>query len=239
MWEAWVWYLGWEEPLEEGMATHSSILAWRIPTDRGAWWAACSPWGHKESDMTEHLSTYGKKKIQGIEKGKKSKDTESEEAGMENGMKEILLKHHRDFPGGTVVKNLPCKKKRENLPCNAGDKCSIPGRGTRPPMPCCSVTKLCLTLCDPIDCSTPGFPVLHHLPEFAEIHVHWVSDAPTVSSSVVPFSSCLQSFPASGSFPMSPNFASGGWTCVGVLSPCATMEDPVCCSYNRQINKYF
>ena len=31
--------LGWEDSLEEGMATHSSILAWRIPTDRGAWWA--------------------------------------------------------------------------------------------------------------------------------------------------------------------------------------------------------
>ena len=39
MLEAWVWSLGWEDPLEEGMATHSSILAWRIPTDRGAWWA--------------------------------------------------------------------------------------------------------------------------------------------------------------------------------------------------------
>ena len=31
--------LGWEDPLEEGMAIHSSILAWRIPMDRGAWWA--------------------------------------------------------------------------------------------------------------------------------------------------------------------------------------------------------
>ena len=35
----------------------------------------------------------------------------------------------------------------------------------------------CLTLCDPTDCSTPGFLVLHHLPEFAQTHVHWVSDA--------------------------------------------------------------
>ena len=41
---------------------------------------------------------------------------------------------------------------------------------------CCSVTKLCLILCDPMDCSTPGFPVLHHLPEFAQTHVHWVGD---------------------------------------------------------------
>ena len=39
MWEAWVRSLGWEDPLEEGMATHSSIWAWRIPLDRGAWWA--------------------------------------------------------------------------------------------------------------------------------------------------------------------------------------------------------
>ena len=39
MWETWVQSLGQEDPLEEGMATHSSILAWRIPTDRGAWLA--------------------------------------------------------------------------------------------------------------------------------------------------------------------------------------------------------
>ena len=39
MWETWVRSLCWEDPLEEGMTTHSSILAWRIPMDRGAWWA--------------------------------------------------------------------------------------------------------------------------------------------------------------------------------------------------------
>ena len=37
--ETWVWSLGQEDPLEEGMVTHFSILAWRIPMDRGAWWA--------------------------------------------------------------------------------------------------------------------------------------------------------------------------------------------------------
>ena len=41
---------------------------------------------------------------------------------------------------------------------------------------CCSVTQLCSTLCDPMDCSMPGFPVLHHLLELAQTHVHWVSD---------------------------------------------------------------
>ena len=42
MWEMWVQYLAWEDPLEKGMATHSSILAWRIPTDRGTWQATVS-----------------------------------------------------------------------------------------------------------------------------------------------------------------------------------------------------
>ena len=72
---------------------------------------------------------------------------------------------------------------------------------------CCSVTKLCLTLCNPMDCSTPGFPGLHHLPEFAQIHVHWVGDAIPISSSATLFSFYLQSFQALQSFPMSQLFA--------------------------------
>ena len=44
MWETWVQSLHWEDPLEKGQATHSSIFAWRIP------------WGHKESDTTEQPS---------------------------------------------------------------------------------------------------------------------------------------------------------------------------------------
>ena len=40
-----------------------------------------------------------------------------------------------------------------------------------------SVAQSCLTLCDPTDCSTPGFPVHHQLPELTQIHVHWVGDA--------------------------------------------------------------
>ena len=43
--------------------------------------------------------------------------------------------------------------------------------------PRCSVTKLCLTLCKPMDCGMPGFPVLRYLLEFAQTHVHWVGDA--------------------------------------------------------------
>ena len=62
-----------------------------------------------------------------------------------------------------------------------------------------------------MDCNRKGFPVLHNLLEFAQTHVpvsQWCH--PTISSSVAPFSSCLQSFPASGSFPMSQLFASYG-----------------------------
>ena len=55
--ETWVRSLGWEDPLEEGMSTHSSILAWRIPMDRGAQQAE-SPWGRKESDMTYFSEKY-------------------------------------------------------------------------------------------------------------------------------------------------------------------------------------
>ena len=70
-----------------------------------------------------------------------------------------------------------------------------------------SVAQSCLTLCDPMNRSTPGLPVHHQLPEFTQTHVNWVSDAiqPSHPSSVVPFSSCPQSLPASESFPM--NFA--------------------------------
>ena len=49
MWETWVRSLAWEDPLEEGIATHSSILAWRIPMDREAY----SPWDCKELDTNE------------------------------------------------------------------------------------------------------------------------------------------------------------------------------------------
>ena len=100
---------------------------------------------------------------------------------------------------------------------------------------CCSAAQSCLTLCDPMDCSIPGFQVLHHLPELAQTHIHWVSYLsvscplsqlslwvcsnscplsrwchPTISSSVAPFSFCPQSFPALWSFPVSQLFASGG-----------------------------
>ena len=69
---------------------------------------------------------------------------------------------------------------------------------------CCSVAKLCPTLCDPMDYTIPGFPVIHYLLEFAQTHVHWVGDAiqpsyPLSASSPLD----LNLFPASVSFPIS------------------------------------
>ena len=73
-----------------------------------------------------------------------------------------------------------------------------------------SVTQSCPVLCDLKDCSTPGFPVHHQLPEFTQTHVHWIGDAIYPSRPLSPFSSCLQSFPASRCFQMNQLFASGG-----------------------------
>ena len=83
---------------------------------------------------------------------------------------------------------------------------------------CCSITKSCPTL-RPMSCNTPGFPVLHYLLETAQTHVHWASDSIQPSYPLLPPSLylfftllyfCSQSFPASGSFPVSQLFASGG-----------------------------
>ena len=106
-----VWSLGGEDPLEEGMATHSGILAWEIP------------W--------------------------------TEEPG---GLQSIRSQSWTHWAHAVLGVNGIMSKKM-NICC------------------CCSVPQLCLTLCNPTDCSTPGFPVLQHLPEFAETHVHWVGDA--------------------------------------------------------------
>ena len=54
---------------------------------------------------------------------------------------------------------------------------------------CFSITKLCLTVCNIMNCSRPGFPVLHYLPEFVQTHVYWVSDAIQPSHPLLPPSS--------------------------------------------------
>ena len=75
-------------------------------------------------------------------------------------------------------------------------------------------------LCDPMNCSIPCLPVHQQLPESAKTHVHWVGDA--TQPYVVLFSSCSQSFPASGSFKMSQLFTSGGQS-IGVSASASVL----------------
>ena len=85
-----------------------------------------------------------------------------------------------------------------------------------------SVAQLCLTLCDPVDCSTPDL-LVHHQPRVYSNSCpssQWCH--PAISSSVIPFSSCLQSFPESGSFSMSQFFPSGGQS-IGVSASASVL----------------
>ena len=101
------------------------------------------------------------------------------------------------LPGMSCHKPLTCvkkKKKRRRKKSNICNKFS-------------SVGQSCPILCDPMDCSTPGFSVHHQLPEFTQTHVHSVSDVIQPSSPLSsPSLPHLQSFPASGSFQMTQFF---------------------------------
>ena len=74
----------------------------------------------------------------------------------------------------------------------------------------------------PMNYSTLGFPVFHYLPELAQVHIHWMAILFNISSSAALFSFCLQSFPASGSFPMSQLFALGGQS-IGVSASASVL----------------
>ena len=87
-----------------------------------------------------------------------------------------------------------------------------------------SLGQSCPTLCDPMDCSTSGFPVQEASPPGTYSNSCPLSRwcRPTISSSIVPFSSHLQSFPASGSFQMSHFFPSGGQS-IGVSTSASVL----------------
>ena len=96
------------------------------------------------------------------------------------------------------------------------------GRDNVPLIFCRSDAKSCLTVCDPINYSTPGFPVLHYLPELLKLMSIELRCHPTILSTVIPFSSHLQSFPASESFPISQLLTSGSqkyWSFSFSISP--------------------
>ena len=84
---------------------------------------------------------------------------------------------------------------------------------------CCSLAQSCPTLCDPMDYSTPGFPVLHHLPEFAQTHVHWVCDAIQPSHLLSSLLFLLSIFPNVRVFSSEWLFTSGGQSIGASASP--------------------
>ena len=93
---------------------------------------------------------------------------------------------------------------------------------------CCSVARLCVTLSDSTDCSMPRLPVLYHLPELAQSHVHWVSDAIQPSH---PLSSPLflpSIFPSIRVFSKSWLFASGGQS-IGASASASVLPKSIQC----------
>ena len=84
---------------------------------------------------------------------------------------------------------------------------------------CCSVAKSCPTLCNPINYSRPDFPVLHCLLEFAQIHVHWVSDAIQPSYSLFPLLLLPSVFPSIRVWEVGEELASILLQMLGVIHP--------------------
>ena len=161
MWETWVQSLGWEGPLEKGTATHSSILAWRIP------WTVYSKGSQRVRHNWEAFASLHFICL-----------TESlcytQKHNMVNQLCAQLLSHIWFFVTPWPV-HFDFKKFS-------------------------SVAQSCTTLCEPMDCSTPGLPVHHQLPEFTQTHVHWVGDAIQPSRPLV--SPSPPALSASGSFQM-------------------------------------
>ena len=112
----WVQFLGWEDPMEEGMVTHSSILAWKNSMDRGAWKAT----------------------VHGVTKSR-------------TWLKWFSTAQQHLLLFIVVVQLLSC-----------------------------------IWLCDLMDCSMPGFSVLHYLPEFDQTHFHWIGYAIYPSNYLLP-----------------------------------------------------
>ena len=132
----------------------------------------CSPWGHKESDTTEPLNWTDPRCIHSFYR------------------QDLVVKDFWTLAVTWWFPRIsgPLGRLPQNSSISSGLRSHLLGGrsvlarlllSSHPPcsvLCCCSVVKLCLTLCNPMNCSTPGFPDLHHL-EFSQTHVPWVSDA--------------------------------------------------------------
>ena len=107
MQETWVWFLGWEDPLEKCMAAHSSILAWKIPMDRGCWWAtvhmgsqraghdwAAKGWSTVKKQGRFRFPNFRETHLQSIKHISKKKKKNSPDA-WHLWMETLLLKRHK------------------------------------------------------------------------------------------------------------------------------------------------
>ena len=152
MWEMWVQFLGWEDPLEKAMATHCSRESLESPMDRGV--LRVTPWVHGASKNWTQLSYWHFHYTW------------------------LVLKSHHIASSNKFffIKDITYDfsyMRPKNMTLNWTKLRSI----KRVQYQIRSVTQSCPTLCDPMNCSTPGLPVHHQLPEFTQTHVHQVSDA--------------------------------------------------------------
>ena len=161
------------------MATHSSILAWKSHGQRSL--EGYSPWGRKESDTTERLHLifiYIHTQVYVCESC-------SVVSLQSNGLQSIRLLCPWDSPGKNTI--VGRDSFLQGIFLTQGSNPDLHSRlffhlrHQGSPYICVyvyisvqfsSVAQLCPTLCDPINCSTPGFPVHHQLPEFTQTHVH-------------------------------------------------------------------
>ena len=152
MWETQFWSLGQEDPLEEGMATHSSILAWKTSwteePDGLQSMRFHRVWHNWATDTHTHTHHF------------------SHQISLTAGKKKKKNPH-------IFLKETPLNSSKGKPRITAKLTISFLTSSFR----FSSVAQLCPTLCDPMNHSMPGLPVHHQLPEFTQTHVHWVSDA--------------------------------------------------------------
>ena len=151
------------------MATHSSILAWRIPLDRGAWWATAHRNARTEwvSKHTHSISQGGVMTLSSFHMDLETGSSPLSSSLVSSTFHSCISPHCTSPP---LMQ--PCKYPVDD------QKFCILRVMTKKILSCLfsSVTQSCPTLCDPMDCSTPGLPVHHQLPEFIQTHLHWVGD---------------------------------------------------------------
>ena len=127
----------------------------------------CSPWGHKESDPTQWLHFHFSLSCIGEGNGNPLQCSCLENPGDRGAWWAAI---YGIAQSRTRLKWLSSSSSNEDLLKTWHVKSRV---GTQ----FSSVTQSCPTLCDPMNCSTPGLPVHHQLPEFTQTHVHWVGDA--------------------------------------------------------------